>query len=78
MWLCVCTCVSLAGYVFFYVPACVFACVSVLLWVVCMSVDCVSGSASVYLPVSMYRCESITWGDPQRERLTCSCLSANG
>ena len=82
MWLCVCTCVSLAGYVYLYVPACIFACMSVCLsvslWVVCMPVDCVSGSVFVCLPVSVYTCGSIIWDYLQRERLTGSCLSASG
>ena len=42
-----------------------------------MFINCVSGSAFVCLSVSMNRYGSITWGDPQRERLTGSCLSAS-
>ena len=51
-------------------------CFYVSFWV-CMSVcDCVCACTCVCLPVSLCTCGSITWGGPQRERLTAPWLSA--
>ena len=53
-------------------------CLSVSLWVVYMSVWlCVWECICVCLPVSMYSSTSITWADPQRERLTGPCVHSS-
>ena len=55
---------------------CFHMCFYVSFWV-CMSVcDCVCACTCVCLPVSLCTCGSITWGGPQRERLTAPWLSA--
>ena len=73
-------CVSLTSYACLYLSLCMFlcllmcfhvsVCLSVSLWVVYMSVWlCVWGFIFVCLPVFMYNSRSITWADPQKERL---------
>ena len=70
-----CLCVGL------YVSACVFPCVCVSVCVlvagvyVCVTVclECIC----VCLAVSMYSSRSITWADPQRERLTGPCVHSS-
>ena len=73
---CLCVwCVSMCAYMCVYMCLCVLICVA--LWVEHISVcDHVSVHVFVCLHVSMYRCGSITWGGPQRERLTAPWLSA--
>ena len=84
----VCACVSLTSYACFYVSLCRFICVCLYVskclcvclchcgWCICLC-DCVSENAFVCLPVSMYSSESITWGDPQSERLTGLCVHSS-
>ena len=56
----------------------VFVCLSVSLWVVYMSVWlCVWECICMCLPVSMYSSGSITWAEPQRERLTGPCVHSS-
>ena len=56
----------------------VSVCLSVLLWVVYMSLWlCVWECTCMCLPVSMYSSRSITWADPQRERLTSQCVHSS-
>ena len=81
-------CVSLTSYAYFYVSLCMFICVcfcvSMCLCVrlcccgrcICMC-DCVLERICVCLPVSMYSSGSITWADPQRERLTGPCVHSS-
>ena len=85
--LCVLVCLWLAIHVFMclcvglYVSACVFPCVCVSVCVlvagvyVCVTVclECIC----VCLAVSMYSSRSITWADPQRERLTGPCVHSS-
>lgn len=78
----VCVSVCICLLVFIFVPMCVFMCLSVCL---CGSVgvECIFVYLREYLRVhlclhvSMSMCVSITWGDPQRERLTCPWRSAS-
>lgn len=80
--LCAYLCVSVCLYVFIFVPMCVFMCLSMCL---CGSVgvECIFVYLTEYLRVhlclhvSMSICMSITWGDPQRESLTCPWRSAS-
>ena len=66
MFLCVCLCVSM----------CLCVCLCRSGWCICLC-DCVSENAFECLPVSMYSSGSITWADPQRERLTCPCVQSS-
>ena len=81
-------CVSLTSYAYLYMSLCMFLCVCLCVsmclciclchcgWCICLC-DCVSENAFVCLPVSMYSSESITWGDPQSERLTGLCVHSS-
>ena len=87
MCLCVCLCVSdylcmficASVYVYMCLLMCfhVSVCLSESLWVVYSLCDCVSENAFVCLPVSMYSSGSITWADPQMERLTGPCVHSS-
>ena len=68
MFLCV------AVYVYMWLLVCFHACLSVLLWVVYI---CVWECICVCLPVSMNSSGSITWTDPQKERLTGPCVHSS-
>ena len=84
----VCACVSLTSYACFYVSLCMFICVCLCVsmclcvclchcgWCICLC-DCVSENAFECLPVSMYSSGSITWTNPQRERLTGPCVQSS-
>ena len=81
-------CVSLTSYACLYVSLCMFLCVCLCVsmclcvclcrsgWCICLC-DCVSENVFVCLPVSMYSSTSITWADPQRERLTGPCVHSS-
>ena len=91
--ICVCICVCVSVYVSVCVCVsvclcvCICACVCICVFLcVCMcvcGVQCMFGCLTECLRaclcrhVSMHTCESITWGDPQRERLACPWLSAS-
>ena len=67
-------------YVCLYESACVVPCVCVSVYVVvCGVYVCVTVSENAFecLHVSMYSSGSITWADPQRERLTCPCVQSS-
>ena len=79
-------CVSLTSYACFYVSLCmlyesvvwfrVSVCLCHCVWCICLC-DCVSENAFECLPVSMYSSGSITWTNPQRERLTGPCVQSS-